>query len=75
MLEQWAKIANPEHPSQVRGWGLAILCIVLFSATFVVVVARLWARVRVKNTAGLDDILIMVAMVGPPGGLEDDFQS
>jgi len=68
VLEQWAKIANPSNPSDTRGWGLAILCILLFSLTFATVAARLWARVVVRNTAGIDDVVIVAAMI-PLAGL------
>ncbi|KIW06340.1 hypothetical protein, variant [Verruconis gallopava] len=68
VLQQWAKIANPEHPSQTRGWGLVILCVVLFTFALAVVVARLWARLMIRRTAGIDDIVIVLAMI-PTAGL------
>jgi hypothetical protein len=63
VLEEWAKIGNPLHPTETRGWGLAILCIVLYTLATVVVLARLWARFKVRQTSGLDDALIVLAMV------------
>ena len=63
VLAQWAQISNPSNPSETRGWGLTILCIILFTLTFATVTARLWARIIVRNTAGLDDAVIVAAML------------
>jgi hypothetical protein len=60
----WGKIANPLHPSETRGWELVTLVIILFSLTLITVIARLWARVRVQQNAGIDDIIVVAAMVG-----------
>jgi hypothetical protein len=67
VLAEWAKIANPEHPSETRGWGLAALSIVLFTLAFMTVCARLWARFLVRHTAGIDDVLIVLATIFTAG--------
>jgi hypothetical protein len=59
----WGKIANPLHPSETRGWELVILVIILAILTTITVIARLWARFRIQHNAGIDDILIVAAMV------------
>jgi hypothetical protein len=68
VLSEWTKISDPSNPSQTRGWGLAVLCIVLFALTLATVVARLWARFMVRHTAGIDDAVIVAAMF-PTAGL------
>ena len=59
----WGKIANPLHPSETRGWELVTLVVVLFSITLITVIARLWARIKIHHNAGLDDVVIVAAMV------------
>lgn len=46
-----------------RGWNIPIVLIIFTSITFLVVVARLWARLVVQKNPGLDDIVIVLAMV------------
>lgn len=46
-----------------RGWGDVILCIALYVLALVTVLARLRARLVLQKNAGLDDLLIVIAMV------------
>jgi hypothetical protein len=46
-----------------RGTALIDLTIILYAIAFIIVLARLWARVVVTYDVGLDDVLIVVAMV------------
>jgi hypothetical protein len=46
-----------------RDWMLPILTIVIFFVTLAVVTARLWARLVIHHNAGIDDALIVLAMV------------
>ena len=50
---------NPERHSP----ALTILCSVLGPLAFFVVGSRLWARFFISRKAGLDDWLIMIALV------------
>jgi Na+/phosphate symporter len=54
-----------------RGWGDVILCVVLYALALFTVVARLWARLIIKHNAGLDDVMIVIAMVQVTGLLVD----
>lgn len=47
-----------------RGWEVPIMCMVLFGIAFIVVLARLWARLVLQQNAGLDDLFIVFSMVG-----------
>ncbi|KAF2124732.1 hypothetical protein P153DRAFT_370646 [Dothidotthia symphoricarpi CBS 119687] len=55
---------NPEE----RGWGGPIALMVLMGLTFVIYFARMWARLSVGRNAGLDDVLMTLAML-PLAGL------
>jgi hypothetical protein len=46
-----------------RGTALIDVTIILYAIVFITVLARLWARVAVTYDVGLDDILVVVAMV------------
>lgn len=50
---------NPE----TRGNALLVVNILFLAICFVAVAARLWARLRILHSAGLDDLLITIAMV------------
>lgn len=50
---------NPEQ----RGWGAPAGIIAMCIVTYAVVGARLWARFWVKRRGGVDDWLIICAMV------------
>lgn len=61
VIQSWPK---PNYTSPAtRGWELSILCIVLGIAATSVVLLRLHARFQVQKNAGLDDILVIAAMV------------
>ena len=46
-----------------QGTALIDLTIILYAIAFIIVLARLWARVVVTYDVGLDDVLVVVAMV------------
>ena len=50
---------NPED----RGWDSSIVLLVFLAITFIVFVARIWARLALGKNAGLDDTLMAIAMV------------
>jgi phosphate/sulfate permease len=50
---------NPEE----RGWESSIILMVAMGVTFLVFIGRMWARLVVAKNAGLDDILMSVAML------------
>lgn len=54
--------ANHVDPIR-RDWTLAILTIILFFLTLALVSARLWARFILQHNAGIDDAIIIIAMV------------
>jgi hypothetical protein len=50
---------NPEE----RGWEAPIVLLVFMGITFFIFFARVWARLMISKNAGLDDILISIAML------------
>jgi hypothetical protein len=50
---------NPEE----RGWEAPIVLLVFIGITFLIFLARVWARLMISKNAGLDDILISIAML------------
>ena len=50
---------NPEE----RGWGPPIVLLILLLLTVIVYIARIRARLMVVNNAGIDDILMSIAML------------
>ncbi|KAF1364417.1 hypothetical protein EJ07DRAFT_100167 [Lizonia empirigonia] len=50
---------NPEH----RGWDSSIVLLVVMGITFLVYIARMWARLGFEKNAGWDDTLMSIAMV------------
>ena len=50
---------NPE----TRGNALLIVNIIFLVLCFITAAARLWARLRILHSAGVDDLLITIAMV------------
>lgn len=46
-----------------QGTALIDLAIVLYAIALITILARLWARVVVRYDVGLDDVLVVVAMV------------
>ncbi|KAF2194653.1 hypothetical protein K469DRAFT_686649 [Zopfia rhizophila CBS 207.26] len=53
---------NYENPT-TRGWTGPILLIAILALTLTVHAARMWARIKVAKNAGLDDLLMSIAMV------------
>jgi hypothetical protein len=50
---------NPE----TRGWEASIVLLIIVGITFLIFVARIWARLVIAKSAGLDDVLISIAML------------
>lgn len=50
---------NPE----AHDWTGTVVVIIFLVLTFAVFVARIWARLRLAKNAGLDDLLMSVAMI------------
>lgn len=61
ILLNWP-IPNDVDPEQ-RGWGAPIALIVLLCITILVFVARMWARLKIAKNAGMDDILMGIALL------------
>jgi hypothetical protein len=55
---------NPED----RGWESSIILMVVLGITSIIYIVRMWARLVVAKNAGLDDILMSIAML-PAFGL------
>jgi hypothetical protein len=51
---------------ETRGWGLIVLCIVLMVLVYIVVALRVYARFIMSRNAGIDDVLTVINLVGPP---------
>lgn len=51
------------HDPESRGWGGASVLIVFAALTTMVFGARIWARMFVSKNAGLDDLIMSIAMV------------
>lgn len=64
VIASWPRpnYVNPER----KGWGLVITTIVLFTLALFTVLARLWARFVLLRNPGLDDLVIVLAMVRQP---------
>jgi hypothetical protein len=61
VILSWPK---PNHVDpEERGWDMPILLLVVMGITFLVYIARIWARLILLKNAGLDDILISLAMI------------
>jgi hypothetical protein len=64
-LEVIASWPTPNYTNPVtRGWDIVILDAILLAFAFVVLLARLWARLGLQHNAGLDDVFIVAAFVG-----------
>jgi hypothetical protein len=50
---------NPEE----RGWEAPIILLIVLAITFLVYTARIWARLAVAKSMGLDDVLMSLAML------------
>lgn len=61
VIASWPKpnFVDPE----VRGNGLLVGSVILVTSAFLVVCGRLWSRLVILHQGGIDDVLIVVAMV------------
>jgi hypothetical protein len=66
VILSWSSKVNYIDPP-TRGWSMVILCTVLLTCTYIVVGMRLWARLVVAKSGGIDDALIIFNMVRCPG--------
>jgi hypothetical protein len=46
-----------------RGWGLTVFTVITYILTIVVLGLRLWARHFIQRNAGIDDVVILIAVV------------
>lgn len=61
VLKTWP---TPNYTDPVeRGPGVLITNIVMLAIAFVVTLLRLYTRLRITSSPGIDDILIIIAMV------------
>lgn len=65
ILMTWPK-PNYVNP-HTRGPGVLIVNIVFVSIGFVVTCLRLYTRLKITSSPGLDDVLIVIAMVSGIG--------
>lgn len=64
VLATWPK---PNYVDPVtRGDALLIVNVVFISLSFSIVLLRIFTRLRITGSFGIDDALIVVAMVGSP---------
>jgi hypothetical protein len=61
VIVSWPK-PNCVH-SEERSWALPAILLIFMGITFLVYIARLWARLVLLKNAGLDDVLISLAML------------
>ena len=61
VIETWPK-PNYAHP-ETKGWGLIIVSIVLGALSVVVVTLRMWCRLVISHNQGIDDYILLAAMV------------
>jgi hypothetical protein len=61
VLLSWPKpnYINPDD----RGWASSIVLLVFLSITFLVYIARMWARLGLGKNHGLDDTIMSIAML------------
>ena len=61
VISSWPR---PNHVNpETRGWAVPIVLMVFLTLTFIVYAARMWARLIHAKNAGLDDLLISMAMI------------
>lgn len=61
VIKSWPR---PNHTDpETRGLAVPVILIALLIFTFIVYSARMWARLVVAKNAGLDDMLISIAMI------------
>ncbi|KAH7389768.1 hypothetical protein BKA66DRAFT_568692 [Pyrenochaeta sp. MPI-SDFR-AT-0127] len=61
VVKSWPK-ANHIDPEE-RGWAAPIALLIVMGITFLVYIARLWARFVLAKNAALDDLLISLSMI------------
>lgn len=61
VLLSWPR-PNPINPED-RGWASSIVLLVVLGITFFVYIARMWARLSLGKNAGLDDIVMSIAII------------
>lgn len=61
VLLSWP-LPNYKNPEE-RGWEAPIVLIIVMGITFLIYVARMWARLALTKNAGLDDVLMSLAML------------
>jgi hypothetical protein len=61
VILSWPK-ANRVNPEE-RSWAAPIILLILMGITFLVYIARMWARLVLSKNAGLDDVLISLAIL------------
>jgi len=55
---------NPNYVDpQERGWEAPVILAIVLGITFLVYTARMWARLVISKNAGMDDLLMSVAMI------------
>lgn len=61
VIASWPRpnYVNPE----TRGWAGPIILIIFGALATAMYAARMWARLLVSKNAGLDDILVSIAMI------------
>ncbi len=61
VLHSWPKpnYINPDD----RGWTSSIVLLIVLGITFLVYIARMWARLGLGKNAGLDDTLMSIAIL------------
>ncbi|EFR03645.1 integral membrane protein [Nannizzia gypsea CBS 118893] len=62
VIKSWPH-PNYENPSEVRGPGLIILTVIFVPLTAFIVMLRLFTRIRISKSFGVDDILIVGATI------------
>ncbi|KAH7357490.1 hypothetical protein BKA66DRAFT_500989, partial [Pyrenochaeta sp. MPI-SDFR-AT-0127] len=61
VINSWPR---PNHTNpETRGWATPVILIALLLFTVIIYSARMWARLMVAKNAGLDDLLISIAMI------------
>ncbi|KAF1914747.1 hypothetical protein BDU57DRAFT_453234 [Ampelomyces quisqualis] len=61
ILQSWP-LPNFKNPDE-RGWEAPTVLIIVMGLTFLIYIARMWARLALTKNAGLDDILMSLAML------------
>jgi hypothetical protein len=54
---------NYAHPQETHGNGLIVVDVIFLVLTTIVVILRIYSRLRVQIWAGVDDVFIVIALV------------